>query len=300
MPPRDPGPVLAVGPRSAERKRGAPKAAVSLPFDVVESKLHVPVLRPGVVSRTALVNRLRVTTDCPVVAVTAPAGYGKTTLLAQWAARDKRAFAWVSIDERDNDPVVLLRHLAAAIDKVEALDPRVLDCAPVSWEVDVGDRGSASGIGARVERASARHRARRCTPAPFARFGRRRLRARRSHAAGLDARPGRPRSTTTPDSSSACRAADWWSSGSTSCRCPDGRRECSSQAPGSTSPTRTSKCSSVAPRGGRRPSISPRSLSGIEAARTERDPRPSPSPAMTATWPITSAPSTSLGSPLSI
>ena len=107
MPPRDPGLVLVEGPRSAERKRGAPKAAVNLPFDVVESKLHVPVLRPGVVSRTALVNRLRVTTDSPVVAVTAPAGYGKTTLLAQWAARDKRAFAWVSIDERDNDPVVL-------------------------------------------------------------------------------------------------------------------------------------------------------------------------------------------------
>jgi LuxR family transcriptional regulator, maltose regulon positive regulatory protein len=127
MPPQDPGPVLAVGSRRAERKRGATKAAVNLPFDVVESKLHVPVLRPGVVSRTALVNRLRVTTGCPVVAVTTPAGYGKTTLLAQWAARDKRAFAWVSIDERDNDPVVLLRHLAAAIHQVEALDARVLN-----------------------------------------------------------------------------------------------------------------------------------------------------------------------------
>jgi LuxR family transcriptional regulator, maltose regulon positive regulatory protein len=126
MAPRDPGPVLAVAPRPAEKTGGATKAAANLPFDVVESKLHVPVLRPGVVSRTALVNRLRVTTGCPVVAVTAPAGYGKTTLLAQWAARDKRAFAWVSVDERDNDPVVLLRHLAAAIHRVEALEARVL------------------------------------------------------------------------------------------------------------------------------------------------------------------------------
>jgi LuxR family maltose regulon positive regulatory protein len=126
MPPRDPGLVLVGSPRRAERKRGATGAAASLPFDVVESKLHVPVLRPGVVSRTALVNRLRVTTESPVVAVTAPAGYGKTTLLAQWAARDMRAFAWVSVDERDDDPVVLLRHLAASVHEVEALDPQVL------------------------------------------------------------------------------------------------------------------------------------------------------------------------------
>jgi LuxR family transcriptional regulator, maltose regulon positive regulatory protein len=146
MPPRDPGPVLAVGPRSADRKR-APKAAVNVPFDVVESKLHVPVLRPGVVSRTALVNRLRVTIGCPVIAVTAPAGYGKTTLLAQWAARDKRAFAWVSIDERDNDPVVLLRHLAAAIDKVQALDTEVLEAlrspGKSIWPTAVPRLGSA-------------------------------------------------------------------------------------------------------------------------------------------------------------
>src|SRR5205085_5657519 len=41
--------------------------------------------------------------------------YGKTTLLSQWAARDPRPFAWVMIDERDNDPVVLLQHIAAAL-----------------------------------------------------------------------------------------------------------------------------------------------------------------------------------------
>jgi LuxR family transcriptional regulator, maltose regulon positive regulatory protein len=127
MPPRDAGSVLALGPRRAERTRATRQAATSLPFDVVESKLHVPDLRAGVVSRTALVNRLRVSAESPVVAVTAPAGYGKTTLLAQWAIRDKRAFAWVSIDERDNDPVVLLRHVAAAVHRVERLDARVLN-----------------------------------------------------------------------------------------------------------------------------------------------------------------------------
>ena len=51
------------------------------------------------------------------MSVVAPSGYGKTTLLAQWAARDGRAFAWVSVHERDNDPKVLLSYVAAALDR---------------------------------------------------------------------------------------------------------------------------------------------------------------------------------------
>ena len=58
--------------------------------------------------------------------VVAPAGYGKTTLLSQWAARDARPFAWVSVDERDNDPRVLLKHVAAALDRIEPIDAGVV------------------------------------------------------------------------------------------------------------------------------------------------------------------------------
>jgi LuxR family transcriptional regulator, maltose regulon positive regulatory protein len=86
----------------------------------------VPAVRPGTISRTALVNRLRAATSARVVAVVAPAGYGKTTLLSQWAERDRRRFSWVSIDDRDNDPVVLLRHIAAALDRDKPLEPRVI------------------------------------------------------------------------------------------------------------------------------------------------------------------------------
>ena len=82
---------------------------------------------PGAVSRTALVNRLRAGRSARAVSVVAPGGYGKTTLLAQWAARDDRPFAWVSLDRRDNDPVVLLRHVAAAINEIIPVDPRLLD-----------------------------------------------------------------------------------------------------------------------------------------------------------------------------
>ena len=61
------------------------------------------------------------------MSVTAPAGYGKTTLLAQWAEHDGRAFAWVSVDEADNDPKVLLTYVAEALDAVEPVGQRVFD-----------------------------------------------------------------------------------------------------------------------------------------------------------------------------
>ena len=70
--------------------------------------------------RTALVNRLRAS-GAPLVTVTAPAGYGKTTLLAQWEARDERPFAWVRLDD-DTDPRVLVRNLAVRHGSVVAFE----------------------------------------------------------------------------------------------------------------------------------------------------------------------------------
>src|SRR5262249_45632387 len=63
----------------------------------------------------------------PVVSVVAPAGYGKTTLLAQWAERNGQAFAWVSVDEADNDPKVLLTYVAQALNAVEPVGEREFD-----------------------------------------------------------------------------------------------------------------------------------------------------------------------------
>ena len=56
----------------------------------------------------------------------APAGYGKTTALAQWAQSKGSRAAWLSADHRDNDPAVLLTYLAATFDGVEPIDPAVL------------------------------------------------------------------------------------------------------------------------------------------------------------------------------
>ena len=96
-----------------------------LPFELVVSKLRRPSVRPGTVRRSPLIEVLARGDLRPVVSVVAPAGYGKTTLLAQWAERSGQAFAWVSLDERDNDPKVLLSYVAAALDAVEPVGERV-------------------------------------------------------------------------------------------------------------------------------------------------------------------------------
>ncbi|MFZ0000536.1 MAG: hypothetical protein WAK76_13660, partial [Trebonia sp.] len=61
------------------------------------------------------------------MSVVAPPGYGKTTVLSQWAERNGQSFAWVSVDERDNDPKVLLTYVAEALNAVEPIDERVFD-----------------------------------------------------------------------------------------------------------------------------------------------------------------------------
>ena len=84
---------------------------------LLDSKLTPPVLRPGLVSRVALIETAR-SSDCRVVGVTAPAGYGKSTLLAQWAGCEDRRVAWVSLDRFDDDPAALLALLATAYARI--------------------------------------------------------------------------------------------------------------------------------------------------------------------------------------
>jgi LuxR family transcriptional regulator, maltose regulon positive regulatory protein len=97
-------------------------------FELSESKLRAPPGRRGAVSRAALIGSLEEESGAgPVVFMSAGPGWGKTTLLAQWASRSRRPFAWVSTDENDNDPIVLLTYVAVALDRVSPLDPRVFE-----------------------------------------------------------------------------------------------------------------------------------------------------------------------------
>jgi LuxR family transcriptional regulator, maltose regulon positive regulatory protein len=77
------------------------------------AKFSAPQPRPGTVSRARLIEAARLS-DRRVVAVTAPAGYGKSTFLAEWAQAEDRRVAWVSLDRFDDDPAILLASLASA------------------------------------------------------------------------------------------------------------------------------------------------------------------------------------------
>ncbi len=91
------------------------------PFD---GKLHVPPVRPGIVARAGLVDRVRA--GAPVMVISAPAGYGKTTLLSQWAAVEERPFAWLTLTPGDNDLTVLVAYLVRALDAVDPLPTATL------------------------------------------------------------------------------------------------------------------------------------------------------------------------------
>lgn len=87
--------------------------------DVLATKLDVPQIRHRVVSRPRLLDSLRAATRARLTLITAPAGCGKTTLLAEWCALNQARTlptAWVSLDEGDSDPPRFWTHLIAALD----------------------------------------------------------------------------------------------------------------------------------------------------------------------------------------
>lgn len=92
---------------------------------VLETKLMPPVLRSGLVTRGELIGRVA-EASAPVVVVSAPVGYGKTTLVVQCVAVTERPVAWVSLDAADNDPGLLVVEIGLALDRIAPVEPRVL------------------------------------------------------------------------------------------------------------------------------------------------------------------------------
>jgi ATP/maltotriose-dependent transcriptional regulator MalT len=85
---------------------------------LLETKLHVPRWRRNLVARPRLSERLSRGAESALTLVSAPAGFGKTTLLAEWlavAAADGRSVAWLSLDQRDNNPALFWTYLVAAL-----------------------------------------------------------------------------------------------------------------------------------------------------------------------------------------
>ena len=116
------------------------------PFDLAEVNLAAPQIRPGTVAKADVIARLGASA-APFASVVAPAGYGKTTLLARWAEADPRPFAWVALDGRHDDVVVFLRDIAAALHRVEPLRPELFDALSgpggAGWTTRVPRLGSA-------------------------------------------------------------------------------------------------------------------------------------------------------------
>ena len=91
-------------------------AVVSGPL--LETKFHVPRRRRELVARSRLRDRLNRGREAALTLVSAPAGFGKTTLLTDWLADarvDELATAWLSLDESDNDPLLFWAYLVAAL-----------------------------------------------------------------------------------------------------------------------------------------------------------------------------------------
>jgi LuxR family maltose regulon positive regulatory protein len=85
---------------------------------LLATKLHVPRPRPGFLARPRLLERLTQGTAGALTLVCAPAGFGKTTLLGDWARRSRQPLAWLSLDGGDSDPARFWRYVAAALDEL--------------------------------------------------------------------------------------------------------------------------------------------------------------------------------------
>jgi hypothetical protein len=125
--------------RMAEPPVGHPPASADGLDGVLATKLYLPRPQQGFVPRPRLVERLEEALARGLVVVCAPAGFGKTVLLADWARQQRRPVAWLSLDPGDNDPVRFWRHAAAALDLTrpglaERLAPLLGPPAPASFE----------------------------------------------------------------------------------------------------------------------------------------------------------------------
>src|SRR5437660_11667285 len=123
----------------AQSVAASARAAMSGQDVLLATKLHVPRPPPGFVPRRRLAAALGEGLARGLVVVCAPAGFGKTALLADWVRSGDHRVAWLSLDAADNDPVRFWRHVIAALDRArpgigERAGPLLGPPAPLSFE----------------------------------------------------------------------------------------------------------------------------------------------------------------------
>src|SRR3954467_11223343 len=89
-----------------------------MPTALLATKLYIPPPRPDMVLRSRLIERLNEGLHHKLTLISAPAGFGKTTLVSAWLATCERPAAWLSLDNGDSDPTRFLTYLAAAVQTI--------------------------------------------------------------------------------------------------------------------------------------------------------------------------------------
>src|SRR6185436_6461174 len=87
-------------------------------WPLAEAKLAAPRPRAGLVDRPRILRALDAGADAALTLVAAPPGFGKSTAVRTWCAGRSAAYAWVTLDARDNDPVRLWTYIATAVDRI--------------------------------------------------------------------------------------------------------------------------------------------------------------------------------------
>ena len=101
-----------------------------MPVKILSTKLAIPPVRSRLVVRSRLIEKLNQGMECGFVLVSAPAGYGKTTLLSAWLDQVECAITWLSLDDGDNDLARFLAYLAAALQQVNPSIGEALENPP--------------------------------------------------------------------------------------------------------------------------------------------------------------------------
>ena len=96
---------------------------------ILATKLYLPRLRPNVVFRSRLIERLNEGLHRKLTLISAPAGFGKTTLVGAWVKEIERPAAWLSLDEEENNLTRFLTYLVAALQTIAATLGEGVSCA---------------------------------------------------------------------------------------------------------------------------------------------------------------------------
>ena len=120
-------------PRIEEHGDGSGLYNPVVPASILATKIFIPPLRRKIVSRPRLVDRMDEALHCKLTLVSASAGFGKTTAVAEWVAGAAHPVSWVSLDTGDNDPIRFLTYLIASLQTIQpGIGSRILGALQAS------------------------------------------------------------------------------------------------------------------------------------------------------------------------